>query len=168
MAAALRGRDFELAVGSSRVSRARVGARFRAGADPTLIVANHQHDFESLTIVSTTTVHSGSWRHPIFTASSRRMYEPGFLARSSAVAALSLRRVNAGQDLDGARNAARSKTSWARARSPRSRGPCSAVTVRCRSREIFDERVAVAVSAGDEDHAICGTREYFLLARQTS
>lgn len=47
---------------------------------PTLIVANHQHDLESMTIVTTTGVEYGPWRHPIFTASSRRMYEPGFLA----------------------------------------------------------------------------------------
>jgi MFS family permease len=46
----------------------------------TLLVANHQHDLESETIVSTTTVLSGPWRHPFFTASSRRMYEPGFMA----------------------------------------------------------------------------------------
>jgi hypothetical protein len=64
---------------------------------PTLIVANHQHDFESMAIVSTTTVESGPWRHPIFTASSRRMYEPGFLAERIPWLSLLLRRVNAGQ-----------------------------------------------------------------------
>ncbi len=63
---------------------------------PTLIVANHQHDLESMTIVSTTTVTSGSWRHPIFTASSRRMYEPGFLAQRLPWLRSVLRRVNAG------------------------------------------------------------------------
>ncbi|HKU81539.1 MAG TPA: hypothetical protein VJP76_05140, partial [Candidatus Tumulicola sp.] len=47
---------------------------------PTLIVANHQHDLESMTIVTTTGVEYGPWRHPVFTASSRRMYEPGFMA----------------------------------------------------------------------------------------
>lgn len=47
---------------------------------PTLIVANHQHDLESMTIVTTTGVEYGPWRNPVFTASSRRMYEPGFLA----------------------------------------------------------------------------------------
>jgi MFS family permease len=47
---------------------------------PTLIVANHQHDLEGSAIVCTVFVHSGPWRDPIFTASSRRMYEPGFLA----------------------------------------------------------------------------------------
>lgn len=64
---------------------------------PTLIIANHQHDFESMAIVSTTTLESGSWRHPVFTASSRRMYEPGFLATRLPWMSLFLRRVNAGQ-----------------------------------------------------------------------
>lgn len=64
---------------------------------PSLIVANHQHDFESPALVSTTTVQSGSWRHPIFTASSRRMYEPGFLAERLPWLSFMLRRVNAGQ-----------------------------------------------------------------------
>jgi MFS family permease len=64
---------------------------------PTLIVANHQHDFESPAIVSTTTVESGPWRHPVFTASSRRMYEPGFLATRIHWLRFLLRRVNAGQ-----------------------------------------------------------------------
>ncbi|MGA9273647.1 MAG: MFS transporter [Candidatus Cybelea sp.] len=62
----------------------------------TLIVANHQHDLESMTIVSTTTVQSGPWRHPIFTASSRRMYEPGFFAVRIPWLRFFLRRVNAG------------------------------------------------------------------------
>lgn len=48
---------------------------------PTLIVANHQHDLEGSAIVCTVFVHSGPWRDPIFTASSRRLYEPGFLAQ---------------------------------------------------------------------------------------
>lgn len=63
---------------------------------PTLIVANHQHDYESMAIVTTTTVESGPWRHPVFTASSRRMYEPGFLATRLPWLSLLLRRVNAG------------------------------------------------------------------------
>lgn len=67
----------------------------RRGA--TLIVANHQHDFESPAIVSTTTVQSGSWRHPIFTASSRRMYEPGFLADRLPWLGFLFRSVNAGK-----------------------------------------------------------------------
>ena len=67
----------------------------RRGA--TLLVANHQHDFESPAIVSDTTVRSGSWRHPIFTASSHRMYEPGFFADRIPWLRFLLRRVNAGQ-----------------------------------------------------------------------
>lgn len=63
---------------------------------PTVIVANHQHDFESPAIVSTTTLESGPWRHPIFTASSRRMYEPGFLAERIPWLSFLLRRINAG------------------------------------------------------------------------
>lgn len=63
---------------------------------PTLIVANHQHDFESPAIVSTLTAECGPWRHPIFTASSRRMYEPGFLAERLSWLSFLLRRVNAG------------------------------------------------------------------------
>src|SRR5579863_1744852 len=63
---------------------------------PTLIVANHQHDLESMTIVTATTVRSGPWRHPIFTASSRRMYEPGFMAERIPWLRAPLRRVNAG------------------------------------------------------------------------
>ena len=64
---------------------------------PALIIANHQHDFESMAIVSTATIESGSWRHPIFTASSRRMYEPGFLAARLPWLSVLLRRVNAGE-----------------------------------------------------------------------
>lgn len=66
----------------------------RRGA--TLIVANHQHDLESAAIVATTAIRSGPWRHPIFTASSRRMYEPGFLAIRLPWARGLMRRVNAG------------------------------------------------------------------------
>ncbi|MEO6834778.1 MAG: MFS transporter [Candidatus Tumulicola sp.] len=63
---------------------------------PKLIVANHQHDLESMTIVGTTVVHCGPWRHPLFTASSRRMYEPGFLALRLPWLRVALRRFNAG------------------------------------------------------------------------
>jgi hypothetical protein len=51
---------------------------------------------ESMTIVSTTTVESGPWRHPFFTASSRRMYEPGFLAMRLPWLGFLLRRYDAG------------------------------------------------------------------------
>jgi MFS family permease len=63
---------------------------------PTLIVANHQHDLESMTLVSATTLRNGPWRHPVFTASSRRMYEPGFFAERLPWLRGLLRRVNAG------------------------------------------------------------------------
>jgi MFS family permease len=63
---------------------------------PTLIVANHQHDLESMAIVTTTTVQSGPWRHPVFTASSRRMYAPGFMATRLPWLRFVLRRINAG------------------------------------------------------------------------
>jgi MFS family permease len=76
--------------------RVRSWGRLPRRRGPTLIVANHQHDFESPAIVSSTTVESGSWRHPIFTASSRRMYEPGFLADRIPWLSFALRGVNAG------------------------------------------------------------------------
>lgn len=63
---------------------------------PTLLLVNHQHDIESQAIVSTTSAHSGPWRHPVFTACSRRMYEPGFLAMRLPWARSVLRKVNAG------------------------------------------------------------------------
>ena len=63
---------------------------------PTLIVANHQHDLESAAIVSTTGVHSGPWRHGLFMACSRRMYEPGFMALRIPWLSWALRRWNSG------------------------------------------------------------------------
>jgi hypothetical protein len=47
---------------------------------PTLIVANHQHEIESPVIVADLGLRSLAWRDPIFTVSSRRMWEPGFFA----------------------------------------------------------------------------------------
>lgn len=76
--------------------RVRNWGRLPRRRGPTLIVANHQHDFESMAIVSTTSVQSGPWRHPIFTASSRRMYAPGFLATRLPWFRTLLRGVNAG------------------------------------------------------------------------
>ena len=75
--------------------RVRGWGRLPRRRGPTLIVANHQHDLESMTIVTTTTIQSGPWRHPLFTASSRRMYEPGFLAERLPWMRSLLRRVNA-------------------------------------------------------------------------
>jgi MFS family permease len=69
------------------------GLPWKRGA--TLVVANHQHDLESMTLVCRMTI-AGSWRHPLFTASARRMYEPGFLAIRLPWARSLLRRVNAG------------------------------------------------------------------------
>jgi MFS family permease len=75
--------------------RVRGWGRLPRRRGPTLIVANHQHDLESMTIVTTTTIQSGPWRHPLFTASSRRMYEPGFLAERLPWMRSLLGRVNA-------------------------------------------------------------------------
>jgi len=47
---------------------------------PTLIVSNHQHEMESPLIVGDLGLRTFSWRYPIFTVSSRRMWEPGFFA----------------------------------------------------------------------------------------
>ncbi|HVR46966.1 MAG TPA: MFS transporter [Candidatus Binatia bacterium] len=76
--------------------RVRVWGKIPRRRGPTLIVANHQHDLESMVLVVATTVRSGPWRHPVFTASSRRMYEPGFLAERLPWLRALLRRVNAG------------------------------------------------------------------------
>jgi hypothetical protein len=46
-----------------------------------LLVANHQHEMESAIIVGDQTIRSLSWRRPINTVSSRRMWEPGFFAQ---------------------------------------------------------------------------------------
>ncbi|MGA3038745.1 MAG: hypothetical protein ABSE64_14835 [Vulcanimicrobiaceae bacterium] len=47
---------------------------------PTLLIANHQHEVESAVLISDLTIATISWRYPIFTVSSRRMWEPGFFA----------------------------------------------------------------------------------------
>ena len=64
----------------------RIAYRVRGWGDlprrrgPALVVANPQHDMESAVIVASMNVATLSWRYPIFTASSRRMWEPGFFA----------------------------------------------------------------------------------------
>ena len=63
---------------------------------PTLIIANHQHDLESAVIVASLALSSFSWRYPIFTVSSRRMWEPGFFAERIPWLSFALRTVNAG------------------------------------------------------------------------
>ena len=50
---------------------------FRRG--PTVLIANHQHEDES-EIVALRSFAQGSWGSSTLTASSRRMYEPGFFA----------------------------------------------------------------------------------------
>jgi hypothetical protein len=60
--------------------RVRGWGSFPARRGPTLLVVNHQHDLESPALVSTLSVTRYAWREPIFSAGSRRMYEPGFLA----------------------------------------------------------------------------------------
>jgi hypothetical protein len=67
-----------------------------AGRAGTLLVANHQHEIESPVIVAILTLRAGSWRYPIFTVSSRRMWEPGFLAERIPWLAFLLSGVNLG------------------------------------------------------------------------
>jgi MFS family permease len=50
---------------------------FRRGA--TVLIANHQHEDEGEAIVQRA-LWDGPWLRPVFTVSSRRMYEPGFFA----------------------------------------------------------------------------------------
>jgi len=46
---------------------------------PTLVIANHQHDLDSMAIMARLTL-DRPWTGPIRTVSSRRMFEPGFFA----------------------------------------------------------------------------------------
>ena len=131
---------------------------------PTLIVANHQHDFESPAIVVTTTVQSGPWRHPVFTASSRRMYEPGFLAERLPWLSFLLRRVNAGPlfvalgmlPLENELGA-RQITAWAWS-VQRRHGPLPLAAV-------FDDRVAARFAAGTTT-ADLRRRKWFARSRE--
>jgi hypothetical protein len=61
-----------------------------------LLVINHQHDIESAVVVATLAITSFSWRYPIFTVSSRRMWEPGFFAQRIAWLQFALRGLNFG------------------------------------------------------------------------
>ncbi len=61
-----------------------------------LLVANHQHEIESPAIVAIMTLKTFSWRYPIFTVSSRRMWEPGFLAERIPWLSFLLKTVNLG------------------------------------------------------------------------
>ena len=61
-----------------------------------LLVANHQHEMESAIIVGDQSIRSLSWRRPINTVSSRRMWEPGFFAERIPWLRLIFRTVNLG------------------------------------------------------------------------
>ena len=62
---------------------------------PALVIANHQHDLESMSIVGRIYVQT-EHRHPVFTACARRMYEPGFMAIRLPWLRFALRSFNAG------------------------------------------------------------------------
>jgi MFS family permease len=134
----------------------------RRGA--TLIVANHQHDLESMAIISTTMVRHGSWRHPIFTASSRRMYEPGFMALRLPWLRPLLRRVNAGPlfmvfgmlPIENELNSREiARFAWA---VQQRHGPLLLS-------DIFDQRVAERFAARTKSSDLWG-RKYFLPSRE--
>jgi MFS family permease len=74
--------------------RVRQWGRLPWGRGPTVLIANHQHEDES-EIVCERAFLQGAWR-PLFTASSRRMYEPGFFATRMPWLAPLMRNVNAG------------------------------------------------------------------------
>jgi hypothetical protein len=76
--------------------RVRGWGKFPHRRGPALIVANHQHDLESAVIVATLSLNSWSWRYPLFTASSRRMWEPGFFAERIPWLRFALQRSNYG------------------------------------------------------------------------
>ncbi len=77
-------------------NRIRHWGRIPRRRGPTLVIADHQHELESMTIVSTTFLEWSFWRDAIFTAGSSRMYEPGFLATRLPWLGFLLRRVDAG------------------------------------------------------------------------
>jgi MFS family permease len=62
---------------------------------PALVIANHQHELESMSIVGRIYVQT-QHRHPVFTACARRMYEPGFMAIRLPWMRALLRSFNAG------------------------------------------------------------------------
>ncbi|MGH7684011.1 MAG: hypothetical protein ACREMT_06685, partial [Vulcanimicrobiaceae bacterium] len=64
--------------------------------DAKLLIANHQHEIEAAIIISDLTVRGLVWRRPIFTVSSRRMWEPGFFAERIPWLSPFFRSVNAG------------------------------------------------------------------------
>ncbi|HTJ27222.1 MAG TPA: hypothetical protein VMA36_13765 [Candidatus Limnocylindria bacterium] len=75
--------------------RIRQWGRLPMRRGPTLLVTNHQHEDESEIIVERGFL-QGPWRRTLFTASSRRMYEPGFFAGRMPWLAPLVRNVNFG------------------------------------------------------------------------
>jgi MFS family permease len=73
--------------------RVRQWGRLPLRRGPAVLIANHQHEDESEIVVERSFVQS--WCRPLFTASSRRMYEPGFFALRMPWLAF-MRGVNAG------------------------------------------------------------------------
>ncbi len=76
--------------------RIRGWGRFPRKRGPTLLLANHQHEVESAVLISDLTIGTFSWRRPIFTVSSRRMWEPGFFAERLPGLSSLLRMLNFG------------------------------------------------------------------------
>ena len=74
--------------------RVRQWGRLPVRRGPTLLIANHQHEDESEIVVERAFLQGGL--RPLFTASSRRMYEPGFFAVRMPWLAPVMRSVNAG------------------------------------------------------------------------
>lgn len=64
--------------------------------EPKLLIANHQHEIESAVLISDLNLRARIWRRPIFTVSSRRMWEPGFFAERIPWLSPFLRSVNGG------------------------------------------------------------------------
>jgi hypothetical protein len=60
----------------------------------TLVIANHQHDLDSMAVMSRLTL-QGPWTTPVRTVSSRRMFEPGFFAVRTPWVAPLVRRLDA-------------------------------------------------------------------------
>jgi hypothetical protein len=117
-----------------------------------------------MAIISTTMVRHGSWRHPIFTASSRRMYEPGFMALRLPWLRPLLRRVNAGPlfmvfgmlPIENELNSREiARFAWA---VQQRHGPLLLS-------DIFDQRVAERFAARTKSSDLWG-RKYFLPSRE--
>ena len=70
---------FAVNMGMHTRHRVRSWGRLKRDRGATLVVANHQSELEAMVLVSGIGVQS-SWRHPIFSATGGRMWEPGFFA----------------------------------------------------------------------------------------